>query len=241
MQVAHEVRRFQGTTSHLGTLLQLLCVWGEVSWSVGQQIANAAKMDATEFALGIHPMVDMFAKLGTFGIYVGNVRRDAMRAFKPVVGLSPPLLVRLPFKHTKSVDSVLITEMDFPILMPSVLFEDLFQHFTRKFLSMLGAGVERFWNSLRNDDPRLIGNPMLDVPNWRKIFAPLVLHGGGVSFTQKIIRECATQCDFYWQAIGIRLRFFYYRYSQKPTGYIRLRAYRRARTTRFGFTRRIHS
>ena len=129
--------------------------------------------------------MSQFAKLGTSGIYVGNVRRDAMRTFKPAAGLSPPLSVRLPFKRPKALDSEIITEMDFPILMPSVLFEDLFQHFHRKFLSMLGAGVERFWNSLRNDDPRLIGNPMLDVPNWRKIFVPLVLHGDGVSFTQK--------------------------------------------------------
>ena len=50
---------------------------------------------------------------------------------------------------------------------------------------MLGQGLRKFWESLKHDDPRLVGDPMLAIPNWQDIFVPLVLHSDGVSFTQK--------------------------------------------------------
>ena len=138
MQAAHDAAQFAGTTSNLATVLQYLCVWGQISWSVGQQIARAAELDSEAFDLGLHPMVKSFAKLGTSGIYVGNVRRDAMRTFKVVAGLSQPLMLRLPFKTTRGV----VTEQDFPIILPSVIFEDLFRNSHRKFISMLGGAFE---------------------------------------------------------------------------------------------------
>ena len=183
MQAAHDNVRFVGTDSHLASILQLLCVWGELSWSVGQQIARAAELDAEEFMFGLHPAVKSFARLGTSGIYVGNVRRDGMRTFKPIEGLSRPLMVRLPFQTTKT--KTVVSEADFPLILPSVLFEDLFRNFHRKFVSMFGQGVRKFWDSLKHDDPRLVGNPMLAVENWKDLYVPLVLHSDGVAFTQK--------------------------------------------------------
>ena len=106
MQTAHDNARFAGTESHLALIFQSLCVWGELSWSLGQHIARAAELDAEEFMFGLHPTVKAFARLGTSGIYVGNVRRDGMRAFKAIQGLSSPLMVRLPFKKTKTMASV---------------------------------------------------------------------------------------------------------------------------------------
>ena len=182
MQAAHDNARFAGTESHLASILQSLCVWGQPSWSLGQKIARVDEMGAETFMFELHPTVKAFARLGATGIYVGNVRRDGMRTFKAIQGLSQPLMVRLPIKKTnKSV----VSEADFPIIPPSVLFEDLFRNFHRKFISMLGVGVRRFWDSLKHDDPRLVGNPMLGVANWKDLYVPLVLHSDGVSFTQK--------------------------------------------------------
>ena len=49
MQAAHDAAQFAGTTSNLATVLQYLCVWGQISWSVGQQIARAAELDSEAF------------------------------------------------------------------------------------------------------------------------------------------------------------------------------------------------
>ena len=153
MQAAFERNRLEGTNSHFALLLQNLCVWGEISWNAGQRLAYAAQLDADEFDFGIHPLVSAFAKLGTSGIYTGNVRRDAMKTFKISNGLSAALQVRLPYKLTKAVGKSRLQEAEFPIILPSVLFEDLFRNFQRKFVSMLGQGVRKFWESLKPNDP----------------------------------------------------------------------------------------
>ena len=44
--------------------------------------------------------------------------------------------------------------------------------------------MSNFDNTVRSDDPSLIGNPMVLVPDWKKRFIPLVYHGDGVSFTK---------------------------------------------------------
>ena len=124
MEAAHQRMRLKGTNSHLAVLLQSLCVWGQISWNIGQLIAHAAQLDADEFDFSVHPAVSSFAKLGTNGIYAGNVRRDAMRTFKIIAGLSPALMIRLPYRLTKSANRARVQEGSFPIILPSVLFED---------------------------------------------------------------------------------------------------------------------
>ena len=160
-------------------------VWGEISWSLWQKLANASAQDSTMFGHPVHPEVYKLAKLGTSGEYVGNVRRDALRVFKPSSGLSLPLWLTLPFWGTKALDAHCPREMSFPIILPSVLFEDLYRNFRRKFTDMLGAGARAFWDSMRDDDPRFANHPMLAIPNWKDKMVPLVLHSDGVAFTQK--------------------------------------------------------
>ena len=100
-------------------------------------IGKCFSTNATTFGHPIHPDVGKLAKLGTSGEYVGNVRRDALRFYKPSQGLSTPLWLKLPFWDTQAVDARLPNEMQFPLILPSVLFEDLYRNFRRKTQDML--------------------------------------------------------------------------------------------------------
>ena len=40
-------------------------------------------------------------------------------------------------------------------------------------------------STVRDDDPRLVGHPMVQKPNWKKRAVPLCIHGDGARFTQK--------------------------------------------------------
>lgn len=44
--------------------------------------------------------------------------------------------------------------------------------------------LEEFWNGqVQAKSPRLQNNPMLDVPNWKRLFVPLFMHGDGCPIT----------------------------------------------------------
>lgn len=46
--------------------------------------------------------------------------------------------------------------------------------------------LETFWNGVEaSGDPRLIGHPMTLVPNWKRLFHPLFIHGDGGEFTER--------------------------------------------------------
>ena len=185
MERAHLKEKLSAHKSQFANLLLTWSLWGEISCSRCQQLAHAAEQDATAFGLPIHPDVGKLAKLGASGQYVGNVRRDALRCYKPNQGLSTPLWLKLPFWDTKAVDARLPTDMQFPLILPAVLFEDLYLNFRRKIQDMLGAGTRAFWDSMRPDDPRFVNHPMLAKANWKDTMVPLVLHSDGVAFTQK--------------------------------------------------------
>ena len=59
-------------------------------------------------------------------------------------------------------------------------FNDIFlgDHITAKL-------IETFWQELLDrDDPRLRNHPMRKVPNWKRLFIPLSIHGDGVPVLQ---------------------------------------------------------
>ena len=173
--------------SQFASLLLSLAAWGEISWSRTQQLAQAVVDDATYFGQGVHPSVAKLGKLGTSGSWMQNVRRGGLRMV-PIKGFSNPFFKKLPFSHTKELEGpVEIKERAFPLLLPSVIFEDLFRHDKSKFQDMIGyeGGLRAFWNSLRPDDPRLVNHPMCHQPDWKDKFIPLVLHGDGVQFTHR--------------------------------------------------------
>ena len=90
-----------------------------------------------------------FSKSGTFGISIGNVRRDAMKTFKHIARLSKPLIICSPFKTTRGI----VTEQEFLIITPSVISNKIFCNFHRKFISMFGKGICKFWDSSKHNDP----------------------------------------------------------------------------------------
>ena len=76
--------------SSLATLLLTLAAWGEISWSRTQQLAQAIVDDANQFGQIVHPSVEAIGKLGASGVWMQNVRRDALRLV-PVGGFREPL------------------------------------------------------------------------------------------------------------------------------------------------------
>ena len=174
---------FADTESEVASTLISICSWGLMSWSVCQRLAAAVCIDAKRMHQVVHPHVQRLAALGTSGAHSGNIRRDALSQFKPLEDLVTTI-IRVPFFKTKALNAV-PEYMDLPVFMPNLLFECMFQHFNRRFMEMLGSGLETFWNQVRGDDPRLLDNPCFARPGWRKRIVPLVLHGDGVRFTMK--------------------------------------------------------
>ena len=102
------------------------------------------------------------ARIGHFGIWTGNARRDLMRQCPLNKLLPKPTYIRTPYVDLDGPQHV-PSFMDMPILLPNLMFEQLWQHFEHVFAKGLGPGLAQFWNGVRPDDPRLIRHPMLNV------------------------------------------------------------------------------
>jgi hypothetical protein len=71
---------------------------------------------------------------------------------------------------------------DTGVLSPTKLFHVLSHKYPLEFNSMLGLDkAHDFWLEHRPSDPKFAGNPMLDVPDWQRIFKPMWIHGGQTS------------------------------------------------------------
>ena len=57
-------------------------------------------------------------------------------------------------------------------------------------------GLENFWNQVLPDDPRLIGHPMLQKPDWKQRAIPMILWGDGGAFTRRNNTLLALCCGF---------------------------------------------
>jgi hypothetical protein len=72
---------------------------------------------------------------------------------------------------------------DIAFIDPHVAFSRFHEdnHLWKQFLAPSDDALEEFWNGqLRAESPRLQNHPMMSVPNWKRIFVPLFLHGDGV-------------------------------------------------------------
>ena len=74
------------------------------------------------------------------------------------------------------------TEAPCSLTLPHMTVHALAKLYPEQFAALMGlADVPAFWKRVRADDPRLVGNPVLDVDRAR--VAPMWLHGDGVEFS----------------------------------------------------------
>ena len=168
----------------LADLLVDMCSWGFIQWSFAQSVAERHCRDNISYGQWNHPSMRKLAKLGKHGQYSGNARRDALKNFPPAIGNPETYDILVPIMKTKG-DQSYPTMSWIPIIMPNLLFEAIYKWFRPVFDSFLGAGLEQFWNQVHPEDPRIHNHPMLSVPDWKKKFVPLLLHGDGAGFTQR--------------------------------------------------------
>ena len=171
--------------SYLSAELEILCVWGYFAPALAQRLAFACELDQKANGWPIHPRLASLAKLGKSGQYVGNVRRDFMTFLTSSLGvLFEPLLIRVPYMRQNTGMPGVTGWMSLPVLMPNEFIEYLWGNHRAYFNDLLGGGLEKFWNSVRPDDPKLVNHPMKAMPGWKTKMIPLALHGDGVRFSK---------------------------------------------------------
>ena len=166
------------TPSSLAAKLVDLWAWGVISLHALQQIAAAAMTDGLH-----HPTVVRMANLGTSGLHTSNIRRDLLRLLLTAQH-TEPLKVRVPYIDIKGNSEVHLFR-DGHVCMPNGLFDMMYRKHRKLFdEKILGEGPRRFWDQVRNDDPRVQGSPLVHVPDWKDRAVPLTVFGNGVSFTR---------------------------------------------------------
>lgn len=164
--------------SPLAGILEGMFGWGEIKASVVRRIAAAG---VAELALrGITLPPD--SSLARLAHGTGHTRRAILRQLKPPAVVPSPVPVRVPCVSARENRSVVVYAST-KVYMINEIFECLYRHFPARFQDLLGDGLEQFWATVRDDDPRLVGNPILAKPNWRKRTVPLIIHGDGAQFT----------------------------------------------------------
>ena len=163
-----------GCRSFLAELLLEQWSWGLLSAVQVQAFAKAATLDGAE-----HEDLKTLSQLGTRGQWAGHTRRDLLRRVMPTVNLTIPTSFEIPIQDKYG-------ELDYAetsVLLPSDVCRDLF-HKHRVHFDILTSGLAHFWKQIRPDDPKLIGHPMLQKPQWQERAIPLAFHGDGVQFVK---------------------------------------------------------
>lgn len=166
----------KGVTSKLARHLIESWSLGEIGAKTVQKLAKAAYDDGS-----CHPDLVRLAELGAQGNNPGNCHRDLVRALQQWVSVPTTCTVQVPM--TKSVGAVANEPLEMmPVhRMIAQLHKDYPKQFRKMFIGEEGA-LEKFWDSLQCDDPRLHAyrTKLAQNPDHRRTCVPLALHGDGV-------------------------------------------------------------
>ena len=101
-------------------------------------------------------------RLGDEGRIPGNMARDLKRFVERVIPSIEPLVVKIPLLVSKGPDPG-PAELPQAYLAPHLWFAYLYRHFPHEFKMRLCGSTDgtlvRFWQGVRADDPRRLGNP----------------------------------------------------------------------------------
>lgn len=159
--------------------LELLLSWtmGNLSAIGLQKLAASSMLDGC-----CNDKIAALASLGSWGQQKSNIHRDLVALVSKDMRLCDPILVSNPCLNNKQVPPLL--DCQFPVLPPHLLFHSTQLHYPDCLGTFFGESrIRHFWNSIKDDDPRMQLNPAKDIPNYASKFIPLWVHGDGVEFS----------------------------------------------------------
>ena len=175
-KVSKEKTAEEPAQSALAEILLEWVSWGVISFPMVQQAAAAAMQDGANACSGLAEL----AALGGPNALPRNMRRDCLR--KLDISFVEPDMVKLPMMPAKGEKKVIWVEH--PIFLPHVMFHHLYQEHRDFFMEQIRtAGPHVFWEQCPDDDPRLRGHPVLDMPGFEAKACPLILRGDGAQYT----------------------------------------------------------
>ena len=159
--------------------IELLRLWsmGLLSAVAVQKLANAALLEGA----GANMLAEM-AALGSWGENSSHVHRELVALASRGMKIHEGIVLQVPALNNKKNPRTV--NADFAILPPHLFFHSTAKHHAAHFESIWNFNsIPNFWDSVLPDDPRLANNPMLHVPNYKRSFIPLWVHGDGVEFS----------------------------------------------------------
>lgn len=164
------------THSALANVLLRLWVAGRLSAASLQQISEAAIADGCS-----HEELGVFASLGSWGSQVGNCSRDLKHYLCKSQQIKSKLGVHTQAKNTKSG---LVEDVQASVLLPHVLFADLYAQYESNFHEVFGTQyVQEFWKKIDKNDVRIAFHTGLPTsPDSLQQCIPAWVHGDAVEY-----------------------------------------------------------
>ena len=158
--------------------------WGEISAQMVQKIASRAHADITCVREGTPIDLDPLAtlsSLGGHGTYPNHCSGELHNKISGV-HLSPLTLSKI---WTTNVNGLHPTQREQPLILPHVLFADMYNKYPAAFAKRVCPSRERlleFWDAMA-DNPQLMEHPVTTRPNYKTRAVPISLHGDAVPVT----------------------------------------------------------
>ena len=130
----------------------------------------------------IDPMVSVYAKAGTDGLYPMHVRRDIWSTIHPLFKLVDEDFVELHVNLGKGQ----IGTCKHPVLAPAQIANSLYTKNRPAFDYLIGSDPKAFWDRVPDNDPKWSSlQDLRRIPNWKSRAIPYLLHGDTARFTHK--------------------------------------------------------
>ena len=154
-----------------------------------QRLAHVVCEDIAIAAAGgqSNKFLEELAAMGNHGKYPNNISRDLKTFVEARMPVMPTTVATIPL-HVHKGDNAGDHMLESSFLEPHVSFAWLCEHYKAAFEKRFGAieaEINKFWTSVRADDPRRTGNPHFANPNLFRRGIPIALYGDGVPCTKK--------------------------------------------------------
>jgi len=164
-----------------------LFLWLISQWSSGVLSAPATQRAAKAAVLSScsAPDVAKIARVGGHGNSPQNCQRDLVNQFCQDMTSPESFCWKVPLlKRDNEELTIKIEKCDVHLLLPHDWLACLTENDTQA--KMLGTHLsEQFWSAQRLDDPKLHNNAVLQIPQYRQLAIPFLVHGDGAQFAER--------------------------------------------------------